>query len=428
MARAILLRISSFIPILQHLNPFYQTMKSKATPIFVLLLLLVSATACGQATTTPQTETTPRPLPESAIKFDYNNHLYFDAVIRDSIPAQLVFDTGNTNLLLDSTFYAEHFAAQGTLRKAFVGGAGDGRQMASVDMSGWEYRVGEFAHKDQTAVVLNLRKILGNNVSGMFGMEFVRGRKVEFNYADKYMRFLDNEQPDATYTCIDCKWLDDSKTRILVPAKIALDATTSREGLFLVDMGSSGTIAINSSSVAKMGLQGRSDVQKMVYAVGGIGGSRTDYLVKLANVELGGLSVSNIRADYSGNATGALADKRYDGLIGNELLERFDVIFDFAECKMYLRANRNFDTPSRYFFGVALTPQRDHWTVNGLLEGGKAEKAGVKRGDRIVKINGKTPSEMSEAERKDLTHSREPWRATISRGSTTIEVVIECED
>lgn len=404
-------------------------MNSKTITIFATMLLLTVATACGQAPAKTETEATPRPLPEGAVAFDYNNHLYFDAVIRDSIPALLVFDTGNTSLLLDSTFYAENFAAQGTLRKAFIGGAGNGRQMASVDMSGWEYRVGEYAHKDQTAVVLNLRKILGNNVSGMFGMEFVRGRKVEFNYADEYIRVLSsNEQPGSDYTCIDCKWLDDTQTRILVPVKIALDATTSREGLFLVDLGSSGTIAINSSSVVKMGLQNHSDVQKMIYAVGGIGGSRTDYTFKLARVELGGLSVSNIRADYSGNATGALADKRYDGLIGNELLERFDVIFDFAECKMWVRPNRNFDTPSRYFFGVVLTPHKDHWVVNGLLEGGKAEKAGVKRGDRIVKINGKTPSEMNEAERKALTRSHEPWRATIDRNGTTSEIVIECED
>ena len=403
-------------------------MNSKTITIFTSLLLLAVATACGQATATNEAEGTPRPLPEGAVAFNYNNHLYFEAVIRDSIPALLVFDTGNTNLLLDSTFYAEHFATQGTLRKAFIGGAGNGRQMANVDMSGWEYRVGSFAHKDQTAVVINLRKILGNNVSGMFGMEFVRGRKVEFNYADQYMHFRDNEQPDNSYTCIDCKWLDNTQTRILVPVKIALDATTTREGMFLVDMGSSGTISINSSSVAKMGLTNHSDVQKMVYAVGGIGGSRTDNLVKLASVELGGLKVSNIRADYSGNATGALADTRYDGLIGNELLERFDVIFDFAECKMYLRANRNFDTPSRYFFGVALTPHKDHWVVNGLLEGGKAEKAGVKRGDRIVKINGKMPSEMSETERKALTRSREPWSATIDRNETTIEVEIAPEN
>ena len=30
----------------------------------------------------------------------------------------------------------------------------------------------------------------------------------------------------------------------------------------------------------------------------------------------------------------------------------------------------------------------DHWVVNGLLEDGNAEKAGLRRGDRIEAING----------------------------------------
>lgn len=421
---------------------FYQPNRTDNTPqqnpitkyitIVAALMLLATATACGQAPAQNNAEgthdATTQTLPEGAIPFDYNNHLYFDAVIRDSIPAKLLFDTGATNLLIDSTFYAENFAAQGTLRRGMIGGAGDGRQVTYLDISKWQYKIGEHATTENSAIVLNLRKIVGNNVSGMFGMDFMRGRKVEFNYADEYIRILGDEQPDATYTCIDCKWLDNTQTRILVPLTLALDATTTREALFLVDMGSSGTLSINSSSVAKLGLQGRTDIQKMVYNVGGIGGSRTDYLFTLAGVKVGSLNISGVRADYSGNATGSLADKRYDGLIGNELLERFDVIFDFAECKMWVRPNRNFDKPSRYFFGVALTPQKDCWVVNGLVEGGKAEKAGVERGDRIVKINGKTPSEMSEAERKGLTRSPESWRATISRGSTTVEIVIECED
>jgi hypothetical protein len=35
---------------------------------------------------------------------------------------------------------------------------------------------------------------------------------------------------------------------------------------------------------------------------------------------------------------------------------------------------------------------------------------------------------MSEAERKALTRSREPWCATIDRNGTISEIVIECED
>lgn len=403
-------------------------MRAKTFALIVSLLSFVVATACGQAapTDTQGTENIAAPtLPEGAVQFDYDNHLYFDAVLRDSIPARLVFDTGNTNLLLDSTFYAENFATQGTLRKAFVGGAGSRLETSYIDVSKWSYSVGGHAATDNKAVVLNLRKILGNEVSGMFGMEFVRGRKVELNYADGYLRFVGDE-PDSSYTRIDCKWLDNTQTRLLAPVKIS-DGTTSCEGWFMVDLGSSGTLSINSGSVAKMGVQGL-NAHKMIYAVGGVGGSRTDHLIKLAGVELGGHRISDLRADYSGNSAGALADRRYDGIIGNELLERFDVVFDFAECRMWLRPSRNFDSQSHHLFGVALTPHKDHWVVNGLLEGGKADKAGVKRGDKILRINDKSPAEMSKSERKALVRTREPWRATIDRNGTPVEIAIECEE
>ena len=49
--------------------------------------------------------------------------------------------------------------------------------------------------------------------------------------------------------------------------------------------------------------------------------------------------------------------------------------------KLLLEAEAN-------FYGVALTPMTDHWIVNGLLEGGNAARAGLRRGDRIEKING----------------------------------------
>ena len=43
-------------------------------------------------------------LPDGAVPFDYARHLYFNILLRDSIPARVIFDTGNTNILIDSTF------------------------------------------------------------------------------------------------------------------------------------------------------------------------------------------------------------------------------------------------------------------------------------------------------------------------------------
>lgn len=39
--------------------------------------------------------------------------------------------------------------------------------------------------------------------------------------------------------------------------------------------------------------------------------------------------------------SGAMADARYEGIVGNALLEQFDVVFDFAACELWLKPNED---------------------------------------------------------------------------------------
>lgn len=389
----------------------------------IYLLFLAFTTACGQSAASKVADGAEKILPQGAIAFDYDRHLYFNVVIRDSIPARMIFDTGNTTFMLDSAFYATYFAKQNTLRKAMVRGAGSSIQMSNLDAGNWNYSVGNKAGSERMAVVLNLRKILGSGVDGMFGMAFTRNSKVEFNYADEYMRFLSTETAMDGYVCIDCKWLDDSQSRMLMPAKLTI-GNQVREGLFLVDLGASGTVALNSGTLAKMGVQSQVvSAKKMVYNVGGVGGSRTDYIFDLESVELGGFVIKDIESSYSANTQGAMASSKYDGIVGNALLARFDVIFDFAECKIYLRPNRNFNASKQANFGVVLTLQNDCWIVNGLIEGGKAYNVGLRRGDIVLTINNLSPQQMDNSG----LYSMRSWDVTVKRGAEVISLHIEHE-
>ena len=367
-------------------------------------------------------------LPEDAITFSYANHLYFNITLRDSIPARMIFDTGNTNILLDSEFYAKHFAHLGTLRKAMARGAGAGSQAANLDISGWEYRIGNYKQKEQTAVVLDLRKILGDNVDGMFGMAFMRDRKVEFNYINEYMRIVQPEEQAAEgYVCVKCEWLDNGKTRMLLPLNITIKEGIAFDGKFLVDMGASNAISINSNKATELKLQSALTTKEKIYDTGGVGGSRTDYLFKAQSITIAGCKISDLDASYTGNEQGASADKRYDGIIGNALLEHFDVIFDFSKCEIWFRPNKNINAIAKYDSGITLTPKADYWVVNGLIEGGNANKAGVKRGDIILTINGESPKTIDYKKMKEMNLSADAWIIVVKRGDTTTEIKFEKE-
>ena len=280
---------------------------------------------------------------------------------------------------------------------------------------------------EQGATVLDLRKILGYHVDGMFGMEFMRGRKVEFNYADGYMLILPQEaQPEEGYVCVKCKWLDNRQARMVMPVGIKINDEVALDGNFLVDMGSSGSLSLNSSVVAKLRLNRvLSDVRKKTYDTGGVGGSRTDYLFKADKVTVAGNDLLNMQLNYSGNTQGMMAEDSFDGLVGNGLLEHFDVVIDFAKCEIWLRPNRNFGATKCYDSGMTLTPQADGWLVNGLTEGSNAHRAGVMRGDVITSINGLTPREVDIKRLKAMGYSEEDWSVVIKRNGSDEKITFK---
>lgn len=105
----------------------------------------------------------------------------------------------------------------------------------------------------------------------------------------------------------------------------------------------------------------------MKFDVGGIDGSRVDNYLITTQITIGGMSINDIRISYSENEQRALADSRYDDLVGNELFARFDVIFDLMNWVTYLSPNKNFDKPQPNFYSMKFTPNSDHWKVNALL-------------------------------------------------------------
>lgn len=391
----------------------------------LIVAMVLLSTACANSTAKNQQTEEKQPIPEGAVEMKYNRHAYFKVMLRDSIPAWMIFDTGSNNLLIDSTFYASTFGEGKNLGRAMLGGAGNGHELTTIDASGWSYSVGEESHTEQMAIIMNLRKILGDGAEGLFGLPFMHGKRVEFNYAGGYMRFLAAEEKiGEDFTAIQCKKLDNIE-RIIIPLSVTFSDGYTLDGNFLMDTGMPDELSLNSATANRLKAEGHlANARRMKFEVGGIGGSRTDNYLTTKQITIGGKSINNIRITYSENEKGSLADSRYDGLVGNALFARFDVIFDFVNWVIYLRPNKNFDKPQPNFYSMAFTPNGDHWKVNALLEGGNAERAGLRQGDRIEAINGIKASDSDKSALSPL-----PDRLTLSvvREGGTIEIVVDKE-
>ena len=391
----------------------------------LIVAMVLLATACANSTAKNQQTEEKQPIPEGAVEMKYNRHAYFKVMLRDSIPARMIFDTGSNNLLIDSTFYASTFGEGKNLRRAMLGGADNGHELTTLDASGWSYSVGEESHTEQMAIIMNLRKILGDGADGLFGIPFMQGKRVEFNYAGGFMRFLAaDEKIGEDFTAIQCKRLDNIE-RIIIPLSVTFSDGYTLDGNFLMDTGMPDELSLNSATANRLKAEGHlANARRMKFEVGGIGGSRVDNYLTTKQITIGGKSINNISITYSENEKGSLADSRYDGLVGNALFARFDVIIDFVNWVIYLRPNKNFDKPQPNFYSMAFTPNGDHWKVNALLEGGNAERAGLRQGDRIEAINGIKPTDTDKLKLNPLP---EKLTLSVKRGNELVEIVVDKE-
>ena len=76
------------------------------------------------------------------------------------------------------------------------------------------------------------------------------------------------------------------------------------------------------------------------------------------------------------------------GLIGNDILRRFNVIMDYGKNEFYLTPNSHFEEPFDYSYsGLELYLVNGEIIAGDVAKGSPAENAGIKEGDVIIAIN-----------------------------------------
>jgi C-terminal processing protease CtpA/Prc len=93
---------------------------------------------------------------------------------------------------------------------------------------------------------------------------------------------------------------------------------------------------------------------------------------------------------------GSFANPYEAGNIGAGVLKRFNVTFDYERQQVILEKNANFDHRDEYDkSGLWLHLVDGAWEVIEAAPGSPAAAAGLRAGDRILKVGGQTPADLS---------------------------------
>lgn len=366
------------------------------------------------------------------IPIEYYRHIYLKGKLNGAPTSRFVFDTGAHDLYIDSCFYAESGLAFEKLGNAVLPGAGTGRQKAKVVMDKLSYAFHDNIYQPKLGVIFNLRPILGDFADGIIGKNYFDGQCLEINYKENYMKKYNavSEINLTGYKKVQGRNVGGMIT-IPVTIKISNDLTITEH--FLLDLGSGGTINLNSTTANKYAVDRKIGKKMHSYtSQGGVGGSSQSYTLLLPEVSVAGYTLKDMTASRSLDKSGALASTKYAGLIGNEIMDRFSLVIDFKDNSIYLKPNEDINLPFNkttfgFFFANRFKDDGGYWQVNGFYKGLPAESSGMKAGDKIKEVNGVPVKNITTFEKQKEILDSNVLRLKIERKDSPLEVTITRE-
>jgi len=331
-------------------------------------------------------------IPKDAVPIVYQGcHIYIVSEV-DSISGNFLFDTGADELCFDSIYYANNPFRKFKFRQAMVSGIGAGGTQSSIVITDTvNFKFKNLDNNLAFIPIMSLKPILGDFVDGILGKEYFNNQILEINYFQKYIKLYDNINliNISDYTKINMK---KQHNRFFVPSTIKINNAVTIQANLLLDIGSGGSIDITSAIANKYKLPSII-VDKIQYYTkhGGISGHSVSEYFRASSVEIGNYKLDDVIMGYSEDKSGSLSRSDYAGLLGNKILERFDVIIDFMNNDLYLKPNQNYNKLFNFsklgFAYVDRNATMNAWVVTGFDKGSNAEIAGLKIDDKIISVN-----------------------------------------
>ena len=372
---------------------------------FLLILLLSPLTAWCRR---PQYEQQPPALTykfiypggQTHIGFELNaNKIYLPIRVNNKGPYWFILDTGSVSNVVDtdlanrlSITARDSFEARGAGEKTITGAVGSDVLLA---ISGLELRQPKIDIEPVNAAISAAE---GRRVDGLLGYDLLSRFVVEIDYVARQVTIV--EPSRFRYVGQgDTIPLEIVRGNILVPADLTLPNGSTTLGTFLIDTAWRTSLTLTSPFVATRNLL--TTTPKTIDAVTGmgIGGATVDTIGRMPRLKLGQYAIENFVADFSHAKAGVLSQGDFAGVIGAEVLRRFNLIFDYPRGRMIIEPNAMFRAPYEFdMSGLFLTSEggsSQGFKVYSTIQGSPAAEAGIREGDVIEAIDGKPASHFT---------------------------------
>lgn len=330
------------------------------------------------------------------IPFSYrHNFIVVDVKLFGVMPLSFIFDTGAENTMLLTREFADFMNVEYDLRIPLLGSDMSQRVYALVARSVDIELTGLSPQKKDILVLeeneINLAEITGVPIHGILGGSFFKNTVVEIDYKRQKLILHKPEafnEPGKAFSRVPLK-IDQNKPYVTVNARL-LEGEQIRLKL-LVDTGAGLPLLLHNNSHESLQLPQNYILGRLGI---GLGGYIEGYVGRIASIEIGGIQYDQVLTSFHDLTSIILDDSEVtrNGVLGNRLLHRMQVMIDYVHEEMYLKARRghkrNFRMDRSGMIIVATGKDLNEFVIRDLLRDSPALEAGLQPGDKLVRFQG----------------------------------------
>ncbi len=327
----------------------------------------------------------------------FGDHIFIHLSVDGSDPLDFIFDTGDglpvidldiaKSLNLDLNHSASKTSAQGAIKGALI-------DHNTIELNGIQLE------KDIQLYATSLRHLemsIGRNIDGIIGYDLLHHYVVKLDYDKETFELYEQ----SSYVHDGFGESFDFKLDNYIPhmeGEVTLNDGEVLTGDFFINTGAGTTLDFNTKFAKKEDVINRTG-EHFSYPVAGLGATETQhYEGRVKNFGFGTFDFKKMPIGISTAKHGIQNNKKVAGIIGNKVLRRFNITFDYSRDKIYFVKNRKFTEAFKVnASGIYLQMSEDMTKVliHRVYNDSPAKTAGIKKDAEVLKVNGKDVSEYT---------------------------------